>query len=207
MKGGTVPIDDRPISQRAIHLCLDMQGIIGPAGPWAARWSERVMPSLVSLVEHAPHRTIFTRFIPPADVPHEEGAWHDFYEKWAGLTLSRIEPGLLELLPPLQMFMPPATVFDKARFSAFTAPGLAEKLRKLQVDTLILSGAESDICVLATALAGLDLDYRIVIATDAICSASDPCHNAVQKVYKERFTSQMRTLAVAEIRTLWRPAA
>jgi nicotinamidase-related amidase len=198
--------DDRPISPRAVHLCLDMQNLIGPAGPWAARWAERILPAVVALVEHAPGRTLFTRFIPPTDVPDGQGGWRDFYEKWSGLTLSRIEPSLLELLPPLPMFMPPAVVFDKARFSAFSAPGLAERLRELQTDTLILSGAESDMCVLATALGGLDLGYRIVVAEDAICSASDPGHNAVQRLYNERFSAQIRTLPIAEIRALWRPA-
>jgi nicotinamidase-related amidase len=201
------PADDRPISPQAVHLCLDMQNLIGPSGPWAARWAERILPALVSLIEHAPGRTIFTRFIPPPDIPDGESAWRDFYEKWAGLTLSRIEPALLELMPPLPMFAPPATVFDKARFSAFSATGLADRLRALQADTLILSGAESDMCVLATALGGLDLGYRIVIATDAICSASDPCHDAVQRLYQERFSAQIRTMPVATIRSLWRPAA
>jgi nicotinamidase-related amidase len=199
------PIDDRPLSPRAVHLCLDMQNIIGPAGPWAARWAERVMPSIVSLIEHAPHRTVFTRFIPPAEVP-ETGAWRDFYEKWSGLTRNQVDPALLELMAPLPMFVPPAVVFDKSRFSAFASSGLGAHLAALQADTIILSGAESDMCVLATALAGLDLGYRVVIARDAICSASDPCHDAVQRVYDERFTAQIRTLDVAEIRTLWRPA-
>jgi nicotinamidase-related amidase len=201
-----LPADERPISPRAVHLCLDMQNLIGPAGPWAARWAERVLPSVVSLVEHARGRTIFTRFIPPADIPEAESAWRDFYEKWAGLTLSRIEPALLELIPPLPMFVPPAMVFDKARFSAFSAAGLSERLRLLNADTLILSGAESDMCVLATALSGLDLGYRIVVATDAICSASDPCHDAVQRLYQERFSAQVRTIRVEQIRSLWRPA-
>jgi nicotinamidase-related amidase len=200
-------VDDRPVSPQSVHLCLDMQNMIGPAGPWAARWAERVLPSVVSLIEHAPGRTLFTRFIPPVNIPETDGAWRDFYEKWESLTRSQVEPALLELMPPLPMFVPPAMVFDKARFSAFSAPGLVEHVGKLQTDTIILSGAETEMCVLATALAGLDLGYRVVIARDAICSASDPCHDAVQRVYDERFTAQIRSLDVAEIRALWRPAA
>jgi nicotinamidase-related amidase len=200
------PTEERPVSSRAFHVCLDMQNLISPSGPWAARWAERVLPAVVSLIEHAPRRTIFTRFIPPADVPGQPGGWQDFYEKWTGLTLSRIDPTLLELLPPLRLFIPPAIVFDKGGFSAFSAPGLLEKLKALKADTLVLSGAESDMCVLATALAGLDLGYRIVVATDAICSASDSCHDAVQRLYNERFSAQVRTLAVEEIRSLWSPA-
>jgi nicotinamidase-related amidase len=207
VSGTGIAQEDRPVSARAVHLCLDMQNMIGPAGPWAARWAERVLPSVVSLVEHAPERSLFTRFIPPFDVPETDGAWRDFYRKWSGLTRSQVDPSLLDLMPPLPMFVPPALVFDKARFSAFSSPALAAYVRSLQADTIILSGAETEMCVLATALAGLDLGYRVVIARDAICSASDSCHDGVQRVFDERFTAQIRTLDVAEIRALWRPAA
>jgi nicotinamidase-related amidase len=162
------------------------------------------MPAVVSLVEHAPQRTVFTRFVPPPTVP-AGGAWRDFYERWPALTRSQVEPHLLELMPPLALFVPPAAVFDKAGFSAFSAPALCAHAAARRADTVILSGAETEMCVLATALAALDLGYRVVIARDAICSASDPGHDAVQRVLDERFTAQIRTLDVAEIRALWRP--
>jgi hypothetical protein len=128
-----------------------------------------------------------------------EHAWRDFYEKWAGLTLSRIEPDLLELMPPLSMFTPPAAFFDKPGFSAFTAPGLISDSAPERMSVIRLQ-------LVKPALAGIDLSYRIVVAVDAICSASDPCHDAVQRLYGERFSAQVRTIPVAEIRSLWRPA-
>jgi nicotinamidase-related amidase len=196
---------ERPIA-KAIHICLDMQNLIGPEGPWAARWAELVLPAVVSLIEHAPEQTFFTRFVPPREVP-ARGAWCDFYSKWNNLPGGHLPPEAFDLLAPLKLFVPPAMVFDKARFSAFTAPGLADGLQAADADTLILSGAESDMCVLATALGGIDLGYRIVIATDAICSASDPCHEAVQRLYSERYSAQVRALPVVAIRELWQPSA
>src|SRR5205814_517432 len=99
---------DRPEAQpmpqvpaRAVHLCLDMQNLLGPEGPWSAKWAERVLPAIVSLVEHAPARTVFTRFIPPAAPEAAPGAWRDFYRKWEGLTLERINPRMLELMDAL----------------------------------------------------------------------------------------------------------
>jgi hypothetical protein len=61
---------------------------------------------------------LFTRFIPPRDVPEADGGRRDFYEKWAGLTRSQVETSLLELMPPLPMFVPPAMVFDEQRYIA-----------------------------------------------------------------------------------------
>jgi len=194
------------IPPRAVHLCLDMQNLIGPAGPWAAQWAERVLPSIIALVEHAPTRTLFTRFMPPSEPDRLPGAWRDFYRKWPGLTGKEIEPEALELMGPLKLFIPPATVLDKTRYSAFSNPALHERLQAMSAEALIISGAESDMCVLSTVLAAVDLGYPVVVATDAICSASDPCHDAVLRLYHLRFSQQVQTMTVAAIREAWAAA-
>jgi len=202
----TEPSPESRISPRAVHLCLDMQNLIGPAGPWAAKWAERVLPDIVALVEHAPARTIFTRFVPPPEPGALPGAWRDFYRKWPGLTGKEIDPEAVELMAPLKLFVPPATVVDKTRYSAFSNPALQERLQAMSAEALIISGAESDMCVLSTVLAAVDLGYPVVVATDAICSASDPCHDAVVRLYHLRFSQQVQTLSVAAIRETWSAA-
>lgn len=182
-----------------------MQNLLGPQGPWAAKWAERVMPAVVSLVEHAPARTMFTRFIPPATLEEATGAWRDFYRKWEGLTLTRIDPHALELMDALRLFVPPARVIDKRRYSAFSTPEKEAALKTLRASAIIVSGAESDMCVLATVLAAVDLGYPVIVAGDAVCSSADPTHNAVQQLYHSRFSQQVQTLETAAIRDLWRP--
>jgi nicotinamidase-related amidase len=201
----SAPVEPR-VSPRAVHLCLDMQNLLGPDGPWQAEWAERVLPALVSLAEHAPARTIFTRFMPPAEPGSAPGAWRDFYRKWAGLTLNRIEPAMLELMAPLNLFVPPARVIEKQRYSAFSTPETEAALRALGADAVIVSGAESDMCVLATVLAAVDLGYPVIVAEDAVCSSADPTHDAVQELYHARFSQQVQTLTTAAIKELWRPA-
>jgi nicotinamidase-related amidase len=195
-----------PIPPRAVHLCLDMQNLIGPNGPWAAKWAERVLPQIVSLVEHAPARCIFTRFVPPRDAEAMPGAWRAFYRKWPGLTASEINPEAIELLDPLKLFTPPALVLDKTRFSAFSIAELAGHLRSMGADALILSGAESDMCVLSTLLSAVDLGFPVVVATDAICSSADSCHDAVLELYHQRFSQQVHAMTVPEIKEAWAPA-
>lgn len=195
------------VPSRAVHLCLDMQNLVGPDGPWQAKWAERVLPNVVSLVEHAPARTIFTRFVPPAEPGDAVGAWRDFYRKWVGITLKQIEPDMLKLMAPLNLFVPPARVIDKQRYSAFSAPDTEIALRALGADAVIVSGAESDMCVLATVLAAVDLGYPVIVAADAVCSSADPTHDAVQELYHSRFSQQVRTLEIDVIKELWRPAA
>ena len=54
-----------PLTNRSVHICVDMQRIFYAEGPWPTPWTERVMPIGTALVERHPERTVFTRFIPP----------------------------------------------------------------------------------------------------------------------------------------------
>ena len=62
-----------PPGAGSIHLCVDMQNLFAADGPWPTPWMEKVLPTIVKLAEHAPERTMFTRFMPPAS--RERGAW------------------------------------------------------------------------------------------------------------------------------------
>lgn len=60
---------------------------------------------------------------------------------------------LLELVPELALFVPPARIVDKTTYSPWWGTGLLESLHSAHVDTVVVSGGETDICVLATVLA------------------------------------------------------
>ncbi len=107
-----------------VHLCLDMQGIFAEGSPWETPWLPRVLPTVERIVAAHPERTIFTRFI-PADRPGEgTGTWKDYYERWADMTLERLEPGKVDLLPELKRYVPPAEVIDKTVYSPWMTPEL-----------------------------------------------------------------------------------
>jgi hypothetical protein len=42
---------------------------------------ERVLPTIVSIVERVPSKTIFTRFIPPSTADYAHGMWRAYYER------------------------------------------------------------------------------------------------------------------------------
>jgi nicotinamidase-related amidase len=176
---------------RTVHLCLDMQVMFGPGGVWPTPWMQRVLPHVVQLAERLPQRTVFTRFIPPMQGEDMPGMWREFYRKWPQVTRHRLGPENLELVPELRRFTPPATVFDKLVYSAFADGRLAALLAGRGVSTLLVSGAETDVCVLATVLAAVDHGYRVVLVTDAICSSSDEGHDALMQMYTRRFDVQI----------------
>ena len=72
-------------------------------------------------------------------------------------------------------------------YSAFGNPQLHQHLRERQIDTLIISGSETDVCVLSSILAAVDYGYRIIIAEDAVCSSSDDGHDALLGLFNQRF--------------------
>ncbi|KAK0331149.1 hypothetical protein LTR94_030051 [Friedmanniomyces endolithicus] len=170
---------------------------------WRAPWAERVMPVIVSLCEQAAERTCFTRFI-PADRPGEgRGFWSAYWTRWAEMTRERLGDEMIELALPLQRFTPPGWVLDKRVYSPWIGTDLDAILRRSAVDTLIVSGAETDVCVLAAVLGGVDLGYRMIVVTDGICSSADEPHDALLNLYHDRFALQVETAKSSEIIAAW----
>ncbi|WP_439403267.1 cysteine hydrolase family protein [Bradyrhizobium sp. DASA03068] len=188
----------------AVHLCIDMQNIFAPDGLWATPWMERVLPTVVSVVSRHAQRTIFTRFITPEDPEDRPGQWQSYFRRWRQATRRHLPSSALELVPALARFVPPAAVIDKPAYSAFSNPGLASLLVEKNVGTVVISGAETDVCVLSTVLSAVDLGFRIVIIEDALCSSSDVGHDALMTMYRTRFHGQVDLVTAEELAEVWR---
>jgi nicotinamidase-related amidase len=72
-----------------------------------------------------------------------------------------------------------------------------------RADGLIVTGAETDVCVLATVLGAVDLGYRVIVVTDAICSGSDEGHDALLRVYHGRYSEQIETADAESVLRRW----
>lgn len=192
-----------PLTARTLHLCLDMQRLFSVDGPWHTPWMERVLPVVTRVAERHPHQTVFIRFIPPVTPDQVPGMWRQYFEHWREVTREKIDPGLLRLMPALQALVPPAQVIDKAAYSAFSNPALLRHLRARKADGLIVTGTEADICVLATVLDAIDHGYRVTLVTDAICSSSDACHEAMLTLYRERFSIQLGLAVSDQVLEAW----
>ncbi|WP_441969231.1 cysteine hydrolase family protein [Microvirga sp. 2MCAF38] len=193
----------RPIGKNSVHLCVDMQRLFAPGGPWATPSIDPIIPVVIRITEQCPARTIFTRFIPPRDPENMPGMWQRFFVKWQGLTRRYIDSQMLELLHPLSRFAPPAAIFDKSVYSAFGNVRLLAYLRHRAVSTLIITGAETDVCVLATVLAAVDYGYRVILVSDGLCSSSTETHDALLSVYRSRFSEQIETAPSEEVIDAW----
>src|SRR4051794_28547413 len=126
-----------------------MQRLFTMGGPWPTPWLDQVLPTVAALAGHRPEATGFTRFIPPPSPEHIHGAWREYYHRWRETTLDVLDPSALELVPPLDRLAPPAEVIDKPVYSAFVGSRLRALLTEREADGLIVSGAETDVCVLS----------------------------------------------------------
>jgi nicotinamidase-related amidase len=197
------PLRFGPLTSSCVHLCVDMQNLFAADTDWHTPWLDRVLPKVEALATTWPDRTVFTRFIPARAPGEGTGTWRRYYERWRSMTLEALPPGKVDLLPSLARLVPPAEVVDKTTYSPWITPELEELLRRRGADTLIVTGTETDVCVLAAVLGAVDRGYRIVLPTDALCSSSDLTHDASLAVYRERYGQQVETATTDEILRSW----
>ena len=192
-----------PLTESCAHLCVDMQNLFAEGTEWQTPWMKRVLPVVERIARARPDRTVFTRFIPAERPGQGEGTWRRYWERWASMTLEALPPGAVDLMPPLAALVPPAEVIDKRAYSPWVEPGLHERLRARGIDTLVITGVETDVCVLGAVLGAVDLGYRVVVPTDAICSSSDHTHDALLTLYRERYGQQVETVSSEELLRHW----
>ena len=191
------------LGPRCTHLCVDMQRMFADHTDWHTPWMERVAPKILALAEHRPDRTIFTRFIPAARPGEGQGTWERYYERWSSMTRERLGTEMIGLVPELARLVPPARILDKSAYSPWFNTDLDGLLAEAKVDELIVSGGETDVCVLATVLGAVDRGYRVIIAADALCSSSDETHDSLMKLYATRYGQQIELVETAEIIASW----
>nr|WP_325265891.1 isochorismatase family cysteine hydrolase [uncultured Rhizobium sp.] len=183
---------------RWVHLCIDMQRMFAADTPWHVPWMRDVSPQVQEVARRHPQRTVFTRFVPPKRAEDMPGMWRSYYEKWDNMTLDRLGRDMVDLVPSLRALVPPARIFDKMTYSPWTTGELHRVLAGEGIETLAISGGETDVCVLAAALGAIDLGYRVILLKDAVCSGADETHDASLELLGDRFSVQLEISSTEE---------
>jgi ureidoacrylate peracid hydrolase len=108
------------------------------------------------------------------------------------LTGGTEETRVVEELTP----RPEDFIVPKHRWSAFHGTYLDLALRTRRIDTLILVGGSTDVGIAATAFAARDLDYNLVIASDACTSPEQDNHD---QLMRRVFPRMARVRTTAEV--------
>ncbi len=191
------------LTARDVHLCIDMQNLFAGT-EWHTPWMPRVLPRVLALAAAHPARTVFTRFIPAARAGEGQGTWRRYWQRWQNMTLEKLPAGTVDLLPDLARLVPPAEVVDKHVYSPWEGTDLDARLRARGAEAVVITGAETDVCVLAAVLGAVDRGYRVVLPTDALCSSSDETHDALLTLYSNRYGQQVETTTTEELLRVWR---
>jgi nicotinamidase-related amidase len=191
-----------PLGRSALHLVIDMQVIFDSHPEWGMADLRRILPQVLRLTKARPDQTYCTRFIPAHRAEDAIGIWQRYYRHWQSATLDQAGWGAVELVPELAA-LPIAGLIDKPGFSAHSSPDLAPLLKQREIDTLVLSGVETDVCVWASVMTAIDQGLRVVIASDAVASGDLQGHEAILHLAAERFGLQIDLASVDEILAGW----
>lgn len=88
--------------------------------------------------------------------------------------------------------LPNEPVLLKRTSGAFASTNLAELLGKMGVDTIILSGVESDCCVYNTAVESNDRGYKCIVVDDATTTLTRTGHKLFLHAYGSIFFFNVR---------------
>ena len=179
-----------PIFENWRHLCVDMQRIFAEDTPWHVDWNEWRLAArgrtggTVSRENHL-------------HALHSNSSRRRHVRHLAGVSLQMVDAypkampaAKADLIPSLARLVPPARTFDKRTYSPWIEGGL-QSLCEERLGTLVVTGGETEVCVLAAVLGAIDLGYHVVLPSDAIDSGADETHDAALKLLGNRFSVQL----------------
>lgn len=163
----------------AALIILDMHAcIVGPQGnaqPHAT--DQNLVPNIVALREAANRKgmtVVFVHHRRPRGIRDKGMVSALFREIADDPDLQPGSPGL-EMLPELAV-ADTDIVVEKQRAGAFAGTDLDQTLRAMGIETIVLTGAWTNLSVESTARHGSDLGYRVIVVSDGTASQSAELH-------------------------------
>ncbi|WP_284736082.1 cysteine hydrolase family protein [Dongia deserti] len=188
-----------PIPPSALHIVVDMQELFRSHPEWGTQSLTGIIPPTQRLLTARPDSAYFSRFIPAQSAAQANGTWQRFYRRWSSVTLDRLEPAQIEIVQELRPWA--RRVADKQVYSAWACAELRDAA--IAAQTVILTGAETDVCVLSTAMDALQAGLRVILATDALTSSSQACHMKALEILYQRLDEQVEAATVDQILAAW----
>lgn len=188
-----------PIPASALHVVVDMQELFRSHPEWGTQSVTTIVPPIQRLLAARPDNAYFSRFIPAQSAESAEGTWRRFYRRWSTVTLDRLDPAQIEIVHELRPWA--KRVADKRVYSAWACAELRHAA--IAAETVILTGAETDVCVLATAMDAVQAGLRVILAADALTSSSQACHAKALDILHDRLDEQIEVATADQILAIW----
>ncbi|BBC30077.1 hypothetical protein SGFS_013710 [Streptomyces graminofaciens] len=176
---------------------IDMQRVFAePDSPWASPRFTEAATGVRRLLPAFADRTVFTRFVAPAE---PEGAWRAYYDQWP-FALQPPHARLWELVDEFA-----ATARDVIAAPTFGKWGPELAARLGPDGRLVVAGVSTDCCVLSTALAAADAGVEVLVVADACAGADDESHAKALDVL-DLYRPLVRVVTVDDVLGQSRPA-
>lgn len=163
------------LGRKSALVVVDMiKGFTDPACPLGCACPE-VVAANVALLEafHAAELPVFFTTV----VYHNEGQAQVFRERINALNLLTPESDWVQLDERLPR-QAGDELIEKQWASAFHKTDLDQRLRARGVDSLVVTGLTTSGCVRASAVDGLQYDFRVVIPREAVGDRNPEAHEA-----------------------------
>ena len=96
----------------------------------------------------------------------------------SGITRDCCVPGTQGYEPFGVAPEPDDRVFVKHNFSAMSVPALVDYLRRSKVETIVVTGVQTNVCVESTLRDAYNLGFNVVVVEDCVASHTPPLHDA-----------------------------
>ncbi len=157
--------------------------------------AQRIVPSLRKLIEAARERNVPVIYV--NDAHHEVD--FEVVRRWGKHALKgTIGAQVVPELKPIEGDY----VVEKRTYSGFFETGLDPLLRSLGVDTVILSGIHTHVCVKHTAADAFFRGYKIVVAKDGVEAFTQKDHEEGLKYLEYAYGAELKD--VDEIISGWK---
>ncbi len=115
----------------------------------------------------------------PKDTEFERWPVHAVEGTWGAKVIDELTPSLDDYVIP------------KRRYSAFFGTSLGLTLKENQVNTLVLTGTVTNICVLATANDAAMRGYKIIVPQDCVAGLDPEMHRFALRQMKEVYNAEI----------------
>lgn len=194
-----------PIPPTAIHLVVDMQELFRSHPDWGSSCLTPLVRPIRKLLAARPDNACFSRFVPPRRSDEAERHWGRYYRRWHRVTMETMAPGLVEIIHELRPWA--KRLIDKPGYSALVNGPFRTAMQAQPGHCLILSGVETDVCVLSTVMEAMELGLRTIIASDAVASSIAACHDHAMRILEIRYDEQVEIATADEIIAAWTDGA
>jgi ureidoacrylate peracid hydrolase len=166
--------------RRAALIVIDMQNDF--CDPERTPMSVPMLPRLKAFIADARRaqvRVIFAQVL--HDESNESDVWNERPRHPAvlGTPGADFHPDFVPLTDDY--------VIEKTRYSAFIRTNFEADLRAMGIETLIMTGIATNVCVESTARDAYQRDFRVVMVEDCCATMSQEAHEATLETFRRGF--------------------